>query len=87
MNSNSLYKRVVEATAVYIGPSADRFISKCIVGHLGKAPERLKNADLDKIIKWIKPAIALLTDDERTVDSYIEDIKALAEPARKARNS
>lgn len=87
MNSNSLYKHVVETTAVYIGPSADRFITRNIVCHLGKAPEKLKNADLDKLIKWIKPAMALLTDDTQSVDKYIDSLEKLTRPVRKIRLS
>lgn len=87
MNSNSLYKHVVETTAVYIGPSADRFITRNIVCHLGKAPEKLKNTDLDMLIKWIKPAMALLTDDTQLVDKYVDSLKELTGSVRKIRLS
>ena len=84
MRTNSLYKDVVERTAVYLGPAADRFITRQIVGHLDKAPEKLMPADLDEIIKWIKPAISLLTDSPESVDKYIDALKQLAMQARKA---
>jgi hypothetical protein len=78
MSSSSLYREVVDATAVYLGPAADRFISRQIVGHLDKAPEKLKKGDLKELIKWIKPAIALLTEDTRVVDSYIDSLSTLS---------
>lgn len=77
MKANSLYKQVVEKTAVYLGSSADRFITRQIVGHLDKAPEKLKPSDLEEILKWIKPAIALLTDSPELVDEYIDSLKQL----------
>jgi hypothetical protein len=80
---DSLYKEVVDATADYLGPSADRFVSRQIVGHLGKSPEKLKNRDLNILIKWIKPAIALLTDDTEAVDNYISSLKSLSKKKRK----
>ena len=75
--ANSLYKDVVEATAVYLGPAADRFITRQIVGHLDKAPEKLKKNDLRDLIKWIKPAMALLTEDTRMVDKYIDSLTGI----------
>jgi hypothetical protein len=78
MNSNSLYKDVVEATSIYLGPAADRFITRQIVGHLDKAPEKLKKSDLSQLIKWIKPAMALLTDDTEVVDNYIDSLVILS---------
>ncbi len=83
MGNNSLYRQVVDKTAVYLGPSADRFISRQIVGHLDKAPEKLKPKDLNQIINWIKPAIALLTDSPDLVDKYIDSLKELAREQRK----
>lgn len=84
MDSDSLYKHVVDATAICLGPAADRFISRNIVGHLGKSPEKLKKNDLEELIKWIKPAMALLTEDTHLVDSYIENLKLLTENTQKA---
>lgn len=77
MRSSSLYNEVVETTAVYLGSAADRFISRQIVGHLNKAPEKLMKADLNELIKWIKPAMALLTDDSEMLDRYIDNLSNL----------
>ncbi|MHB1865334.1 MAG: hypothetical protein ACYCPS_04230 [Candidatus Saccharimonadales bacterium] len=88
MKSNTLYGEVVEKTAVYLGASADRFISRQIVGHLDKSPEKLMAADLKQLIKWIKPAIALLTDNPEAVDEYIKSLHELAgKPKRSLKNA
>lgn len=78
----SLYREVVVITSAYIGPAADRFVSGYIVGHLNKSPEKLEDGDLDILIKWIKPAMAILTDDQ-SVDTYIDSLKKLvSQPKR-----
>ncbi len=77
MKASSLYTEVVEVTSKYLGSSADRFISKQIVGHLDKAPQRLVGSDLKELIKWIKPTMALLTDDMEMVDKYIVKLNKL----------
>ena len=81
-SSQSLYKEVVEATSTYLGPAADRFISQQIVGHLDKAPEKLMKSDLKVLIKWIKPAMALLNEDSELVDRYIEKLRTLIGTAK-----
>lgn len=78
MKASSLYTEVVEVTSKYLGASADRFISKQIVGHLNKAPERLLKSDLRELIKWIKPTMALLTDDMDMVDKYVAKLFKLS---------
>jgi len=79
----SLYREVVVITAAYIGPAADRFVSGYIVGHLNKSPEKSEDSDLDILIKWIKPAMAIITDDNHSVDTYIDSLKNLANKTKK----
>ena len=80
VKASSLYTEVVEVTSKYLGTSADRFVSKQVVGHLNKAPERLLKSDLKELIKWIKPTMALLTDDIDMVDKYIDKLRQLIVP-------
>jgi len=77
MKAGSLYTEVVDVTAKYLGTSADRFVSRQIVSHLNKAPERLAKSDLKELIKWIKPTMAILTDDMAMVDKYIDKLHSL----------
>jgi hypothetical protein len=74
----TLYAEVVDITYDYLGPAADRFVTRQIRSHLGKAPEQLKKRDLRDLISWIKIAMSLLTDDEKLINKYISDLKRLA---------
>jgi hypothetical protein len=73
-----LYTEVVDITYDYLGPAADRFVTRQIRSHLGKAPEQLKKRDLRDLISWIKVAMSLLTDDDQLITSYVSDLKRLA---------
>ncbi len=73
----SLYLEVVDITYEYLGPAADRFVTRQIKSHIGKAPERLTKKDLKDLIIWIKIAMSLLTDDEPLINKYVSDLKRL----------
>jgi hypothetical protein len=74
----TLYSEVVDITYDYLGPAADRFVTRQIRSHLGKSPEQLKKRDLRDLISWIKIAMSLLTDDDKLITKYISDLKQLA---------
>lgn len=74
----TLYNDVVDITYDYLGPAADRFVTRQIRSHLDKAPEELSKRDLRDLISWIKIAMSLLTADDRLVNKYISDLKRLA---------
>ncbi len=84
--SNQLYDQVVDVTREYLGPAADRFIARQITNHLQIAPEDLANADLRKLIDWLKLSMAFLTNDELLIERYISELKTIAriKPARKS---
>lgn len=75
----NLYDQVVIITMDYLGPAAERFISRQIRTHLHKAPDELTHEDLLKLVDWIKIAIALLTEDGKIVDEFTASLKALAQ--------
>jgi hypothetical protein len=76
--ATTLYAEVVDITYDYLGPAADRFVTRQIRSHLGKAPEHLKKRDLRDLISWIKIAMSLLTDDDQLISNYVTDLKRLA---------
>jgi hypothetical protein len=82
--SNSIYKSVVEITHEYLGPAADRFISRQVRNHLHKEPEKLTRADLSRLVDWIRVTVALLTDDSKLIEEYIEQLQQLSNNAQKA---
>ena len=66
-----LYDKVVKITNVYLGPAADRFMSRQVENHLNKEPDELTQEDLVNLIAWIKVSVSLLTEDSDIVDEYI----------------
>lgn len=80
----TLYERVVGITTHYLGPAADRFIARQIQMHLDKQPEDLTSKDLEKLVDWIRLAMALLSEDNKMVDEFSNRLLKLArEPKRK----
>ena len=74
----SLYDQVVDVTMVYLGPAAERFITRQIKTHIGKEPEELTEDDLVKLVDWVKLAIALLTEDSKIVDEFSSSLLELS---------
>ena len=78
VRTENLYDRVVRVTYDYLGPAADRFVTRQIRNHLHKEPEQLKRNDLKSLIDWIKIAMSLLSNDEQLVARYIAELKDLS---------
>lgn len=78
MPDDILYNRVVRVTHVYLGPAADRFISRQVQNHLHKSPEKLSHDDLGKLIDWIRVTVSLLTEDSEVIEEYIQQLISLS---------
>lgn len=78
MSETNLYISVVRITHVYLGPAAERFISRQINNHLHIEPESLSRADLHKLIDWIRIAVSLLTEDSELIEEYTHKLEQLA---------
>ncbi len=76
--NSRLYEEVVRITHAYFGPAADRFVTRQIRSHLGKAPEELRKQDLKKLVRWISLAMSLLIEDELLVEKYAVALEKLA---------
>lgn len=72
------YDQVVRITHVYLGPAADRFISRQVQNHLHKQPEQLTYSDLDRLIDWIRVAVSLITEDSEIIEEYTLQLQRLA---------
>jgi hypothetical protein len=73
----SLYEEVVAITADYLGPSAERFIERQIRNHLNKSPSRLVKKDLEKLLKWSRSSLALITNDKKSLIEFSDRISLL----------
>lgn len=76
--TNRLYESMIEITADYLGPAADRFIDRQIQSHLNKKPEDLTREDITALVSWSKLAMALLTNDSVVVDEFTNRLTALS---------
>jgi len=76
----TLYEKVVDVTTEYLGPASERFIDRQIRTHLDKKPQELSKKDLLKLIDWLKLVLAMLTEDDQTVDDFTSDLLFLAKP-------
>lgn len=79
---NPIYHQVVNVLYDYLGPAAERFVDREIEAHLGKKPEQLTKADVEKLHDWSKLAIALLTEDQQIVDNFSQSLLAITEKNR-----
>ena len=74
----SVYDKVVEVTEVYLGSSAERFISWQIENHLHKSPKDLSCSDLHNLIDWISIAASVMVEDNKQIDQYVTELNRLA---------
>jgi hypothetical protein len=75
---SSVYDEVVSITHVYLGPAAERFISRQVENHLHKPPEQLSRDDLAGLIDWIKAVVSLLTEDNDIIEEYAAELEKIA---------
>lgn len=77
--SSNTYQQLVDITNDYLGPASERFIQRQVETHLNKKPEDVTKEDVQKLVEWVRIAIALLTEDGKMVDNYVESIKKIAQ--------
>ncbi len=78
MAATNVYREVVGITYEYLGPAADRFVTRQVRNHLGKDPEHLNRKDLRQLLDWMRLAMSLLSDDAQLVELYIADLEKVA---------
>lgn len=79
---STLYSKAVHVTEEYLGPAGERFLRRQIEAHLNIKPEDLKEKNLSKLINWSSIAFALLTNNEKDIDAFTNDLKSLAQKGR-----
>lgn len=77
-----LYSKAVRITEEYLGPAGERFMRRQIEEHLHITPEKLDQTHLSMLVKWSSIAFALLTKNQDDVESYANDLIALAKKGR-----
>jgi hypothetical protein len=74
----NLKDQIIAISQDYLGPASERFIDRQITTHLNKSFEEITRADLIKLVDWIRLSFALLTNDSRLVDEYVERLLKIA---------
>lgn len=77
-----IYQRVLSISEDYLGPAAQRFLSRLVTNHLGKPASEVTPADLPQLVIWIRLAATVITDDETVVTDYIKRLEKLGEVSR-----
>jgi hypothetical protein len=77
--TDALYDKVTSITEDYLGPAANRFVSRIITNHLNKTPQQLAATDLPTLVKWARVTLGLLTEDRSLIEEYVDRICALIE--------
>ena len=68
--TKTIYSQVVSIAQEYLGPAAERFVSRNVAFHLEKKPDQLTSKDLPKLSEWMKVSLAMLTEDKSMVDDF-----------------
>ena len=76
--SVGLYNQLIQVSTEYLGPAAERFVSRQITSHLNKAPEEVSKEDLPKLVDWMKVSVATLTGDKLVADTFTRKILDLS---------
>ncbi len=71
LDNGSLYNHIVVITEDYLGPTAERFVSRQIETHLAKEPHSITLIDLPQLIDWLKVSMSLLNEKEVEVHEYV----------------
>lgn len=72
MPAKNLKDQIIAVSQDYLGPASERFIDRQVSMHLNKDLDDITKADLVKLVDWIRLSFALLTNDSRLVDEYVE---------------
>jgi hypothetical protein len=78
MTAKTLADQVIDITQEYLGPAADRFVTRLIRSEVKKEASELKKDDIKKLSEWIKVSLGLLTEDKSIVDECERKILKLA---------
>lgn len=71
------FEQIVLVTEDYLGPAAERFVTRHAQSHLGKKPKEVSLEDIPKLLEWTTITLALLTEDKQLVDEYAKKMHNL----------
>lgn len=74
----NLFYKLVRATEPYLGPAAERFMTRQIENHLHKSPQSVTREDVASLVDWLAISIAHLSDDSKLVMQYKRELDHIA---------
>lgn len=74
---NELSGQIIELSKDYLGPAAERFISRQVTQHLKKEMDSLVPKDLEELAKWVNISAGLLIEKSKAQE-LADKIKHLA---------
>ncbi|MDY6835169.1 MAG: hypothetical protein SVY53_10265 [Chloroflexota bacterium] len=72
----ALYDEVVDIAKVYLGPAADKFVTRQIRTHLNIESSQLSKQHLDELAHWCNISGALAMSEEKAME-FSNKVKAL----------
>lgn len=72
-----VFDQIVLVTEDYLGPAAERFVTRHALAHLGKSPAEISLEDIPKLLEWTTVTLALLTEDKQVVSEYAKKMTNL----------
>ena len=79
MSDDLYYDKILEITTDYLGPAAERFVSRQINSHFNKNPEELQTGDIPMLAIRIRSGLLVLTNDKEIVDEAFHRITAIGD--------
>ena len=79
VNESMYYNQVLEITKDYLGPAAERFISRQINSHIRKDPNDLQKSDIHMLAIRIRSGLLVLTHDEKIVEEAYHRLSAVGD--------
>ena len=73
------YNEILDIASDYLGPAADRFVSRQINLHIKKDPQELQKSDIHMLAIRIRSGLLVLTHDASVVDEAFRRINALGD--------
>lgn len=75
---NPVRQQIITISRDYLGPASERFIDRQVETHLKKPVDEITRNDIVKLVEWIRLAFALLTNDSREVEEYVNRLLEVA---------
>ena len=78
VGQRTLYEEVTKVAEDYFGPAAPRIMSRVISNHLRKEPQTISHKDMAELIKWIRLALSVITEDKVVITEFTSRLRELS---------